>query len=370
MKGAPQVVLRRAHNFEAIHAGVEQKIIEYASRGYRALGFGLAEGPGGPDAPGTQWQFLGLLPLFDPPRHDTAETIERCHAQGIAVKMVTGDQALIGVETARQLGMGTNIHKIEVLLQAKAGGGLVDGHADVGQLVEAADGFAEVFPEHKFEIVAMLQARDHMVGMTGDGVNDAPALKKADVGIAMHGATEAARGAADIVLTEPELSVIVEAAIVRICYLFLPKSTLVLAACTFLHPQTEPGLSVMVEAVIGARCIFQRMTTYAKYFPTILIVLLAVFNDGAMITLSKDHVTPSPLPNSWQLKHIFIVGIVYGLYLTLSTWVLYHVASKMTFFESHLHMTPSTTQMQSSSPSAAACWPPEASPTLQLPPSA
>ncbi|WIA34892.1 hypothetical protein OEZ86_013179 [Tetradesmus obliquus] len=323
MKGAPQVVLKRAHNYEAIHKEVEQKIRDYASRGYRALGFGLAEGPGGPDAPGTQWQFLGLLPLFDPPRHDTAETIERCHAQGIAVKMVTGDQALIGVETARQLGMGTNIHKIEVLLQAKAGSGLVDGHADVGQLVEAADGFAEVFPEHKFEIVAMLQGRDHMVGMTGDGVNDAPALKKADVGIAVHGATEAARGAADIVLT-------------------------------------EPGLSVIVEAVIGARCIFQRMTTYAKYtvamtfrvcftfgiltiaynwyFPTILIVLLAVFNDGAMIALSKDRVTPSPTPNSWRLRDIFIVGIVYGLYLTLSTWVLYHLAAKTSFFENAIGM--------------------------------
>eukprot|EP00882_Tetradesmus_deserticola_P005625 GHRQ01005921.1.p1 GENE.GHRQ01005921.1~~GHRQ01005921.1.p1 ORF type:complete len:1073 (+),score=431.52 GHRQ01005921.1:381-3599(+) len=324
MKGAPQVVLKRAHDYDTIHAGVEAKITEYASRGYRALGFGLAEGAGAPDAPGTNWQFLGLLPLFDPPRHDTAETIQRCHAQGIGVKMVTGDQQLIGAETARQLGMGANIHKIEVLLQAKAAGsGLVGGHASVGELVEAADGFAEVFPEHKYEIVQMLQDRNHMVGMTGDGVNDAPALKKADVGIAVHGATEAARGAADIVLT-------------------------------------EPGLSVIVEAVIGARMIFQRMTTYAKYtvamtfricftfgiltiaynwyFPTILIVLLAVFNDGAMIALSKDRVTPSPIPNSWRLRNIFLVGIVYGLYLTLSTWVLYHVAAKMTFFEDGLHM--------------------------------
>ncbi|KAF8059373.1 PMA1 [Scenedesmus sp. PABB004] len=311
MKGAPQVVLQRAHNYADISAKVEQQIIDYAARGYRwgRWGFGLADGPGAPDAPGTQWEFLGLLPLFDPPRHDTASTIERCQEQGIAVKMVTGDQALIGRETARQLGMGTNIHKIDVLLKAKSGGGLVEGHAGVDELVEAADGFAEVFPEHKYEIVALLQGMNHMVGMTGDGVNDAPALKRADVGIAVHGATEAARGAADIVL-----------------------------------------------AVIGARRIFQRMTTYAKYtvamtfricftfglltiaynwtFPTILIVLLAVFNDGAMIALSKDRVTPSPTPNSWRLRDIFAVGIVYGLYLTLSTWVLFHVAAKTTFFDS------------------------------------
>eukprot|EP00878_Enallax_costatus_P000726 GHUV01000839.1.p1 GENE.GHUV01000839.1~~GHUV01000839.1.p1 ORF type:complete len:832 (+),score=189.21 GHUV01000839.1:2414-4909(+) len=323
MKGAPQVVLKRAYDFAEIHAPVEQKIIEYANRGYRALGFGIASGAGAADAPGTKWEFLGLLPLFDPPRHDTAETIERCLEKGISVKMVTGDQQLIGKETARQLGMGTNIHKIEVLLHAKAGTGLVEGHSNVDELVEGADGFAEVFPEHKFEIVRILQDRNHMVGMTGDGVNDAPALKKADVGIAVHGATEAARGAADIVLT-------------------------------------EPGLSVIVEAVIGARKIFQRMTTYAKYtvamtfricftfgiltiaynwyFPTILIVLLAVFNDGAMIALSKDRVQPSPMPNSWRLRDIFIIGIVYGLYLTISTWVLYHVASHGIFFQRDVHM--------------------------------
>eukprot|EP00879_Flechtneria_rotunda_P000106 GHRR01000160.1.p1 GENE.GHRR01000160.1~~GHRR01000160.1.p1 ORF type:complete len:747 (+),score=230.67 GHRR01000160.1:4862-7102(+) len=323
LKGAPQVVLKRAHNFAEIHEPVEKKIIDYANRGYRALGFGMAEGPGSTDAPGTRWEFLGLLPLFDPPRHDTAVTIERCLEMGISVKMVTGDQQLIGIETARQLGMGTQIHKIEVLLKAKQGSGLVEGHSNVDELVEHADGFAEVFPEHKFEIVKILQDRHHMVGMTGDGVNDAPALKKADVGIAVHGATEAARGAADIVLT-------------------------------------EPGLSVIVEAVIGARKIFQRMTTYAKYtvamtfricftfgiltiaydwyFPTILIVLLAVFNDGAMIALSKDKVTPSPTPNAWRLRDVFIVGIVYGLYLTLSTWVLYHVAAKTTFFEDRIHL--------------------------------
>lgn len=99
----------------------------------------------------------GLVPLFDPPRHDTKETIERCQAMGINVKMVTGDQLLIGKETAKQLGMGNNMFTTEALLKAKQSFGLVEGHASVEELVEHADGFAEVFPEHKFMIVKILQ---------------------------------------------------------------------------------------------------------------------------------------------------------------------------------------------------------------------
>jgi H+-transporting ATPase len=315
MKGAPQVVLRNSANKEAIRTEVEEKIVDFANRGYRALGLSRAMGLEGEPS----FEFVCLLPLFDPPRHDTKETIDRCREKGISVKMVTGDQLLIGKETARQLGLGTDMYSTEVLLSHKES----KSEAELGEAVEKADGFAEVFPEHKYEIVAILQRRNHMVGMTGDGVNDAPALKKADVGVAVDGATDAARGAADIVLT-------------------------------------EPGLSVIITAIIGARKIFQRMTTYSKYtvamtfriaftfgllttiynfyFPTILIVLLAVFNDGAMIALSKDKVTASNLPNSWQLKNIFIAGIVYGLYLTLSSWVLFYVATHTSFFRDKIRM--------------------------------
>ncbi|PRW57643.1 plasma-membrane proton-efflux P-type ATPase isoform B [Chlorella sorokiniana] len=324
MKGAPQVVVRNAHNKAEIEDDCTHKITEYANRGFRGLGIAKAEGDGSADGPnGPHWVMVGLVPLFDPPRHDTKETIERCHQMGISVKMITGDQLLIGKETAKQLGMGTNMFTTEALLKAKQGFGLVEGHASVEDLIEEADGFAEVFPEHKFMIVKTLQERKHMCGMTGDGVNDAPALKKADVGIAVAGATDAARGAADIVLT-------------------------------------QPGLSAIITAIIGARKIFQRMTTYAKYtiamtfricftfglltviynwyFPTILIVLLAVFNDGAMIALSKDTVTPSALPNRWDLTSIFLAGIGYGLYLTLSSWALYYVATRTDFFDGQIGM--------------------------------
>uniref|UniRef100_A0A7S0S4X3 P-type H(+)-exporting transporter n=1 Tax=Chlamydomonas leiostraca TaxID=1034604 RepID=A0A7S0S4X3_9CHLO len=262
---------------------------------------------------------LSLLPLFAPPRHDTKDTIEKCHMQGIEVKMITGDHLLIGKETAKLLGMGAEMYPSAVLIKAKNGDKeSMHGYKTLAEMCEKCNGFAEVFPEHKYEIVKILQDADHVVGMTGDGVNDAPALKKADVGIAVHGATDAARGAADIVLT-------------------------------------EAGLSTIVTAVIGARKIFKRMTTYANYtvamtfricftfglltviydwyFPTILIVIMAVFNDGAMIALSKDRVVPDKTPNSWNLKNIFIMGMVYGLYLTLSTWALYQTAVKTTFFE-------------------------------------
>lgn len=317
LKGSPQVVLKRDYNMAEIADGVNNKMVEFANRGFRSLGVAYAEGDGRDG--NTVWKMMGLLPLFDPPRHDTASTIAACHVQGIEVKMITGDHLLIGKETARMLGMGTEMYPSEVLIHAKQGHPeLLHGYRDVLEMCEKCNGFAEVFPEHKYEIVAILQGGNHVVGMTGDGVNDAPALKKANIGIAVAGATDAARGAADIVLT-------------------------------------KEGLATINTAVLGARKIFQRMTTYSKYtvsmtfricftfglitviynwyFPTILIVILAVFNDGAMIALSKDKVVASNLPNAWNLKNIFIMGIVYGLYLTLSSWALYQTATKTTFFE-------------------------------------
>eukprot|EP00121_Abeoforma_whisleri_P013345 Awhi_evm1s12309 len=292
-RGAPQIILQMAHNYEEIKEKIESRILEYASRGYRAIGVGMSRSQ---DVDNCDWEFVGLIPIFDPPRHDTQETIEKCLEMGIGVKMITGDQLPIGVETARLLGMGTNMHTTEVFNTDHTG--IVDNAIHIDDLVEEADGFAEVFPEHKYDIVDRLQKRGHMTGMTGDGVNDAPALKKADIGIAVADATDAARAAADIVLT-------------------------------------EKGLSTIVDAVIESRKIFQRMKNYAKYtiamtfricftfglltclydfnFPTILIVLFAILNDGAMISLSKDIVKASKNPDAWFLKKLFANGLIYGL---------------------------------------------------------
>jgi H+-transporting ATPase len=318
MKGSPQVILRQAYNAKDIDKTVNGKIVEYANRGFRSLGLARAAGDG-LNGMVSEWHMLAVIPMFDPPRPDTKSTIDRCQELGVSVKMVTGDHLLIGVETAKMLGMGPIMYASEVLIRAKNGDKAAMGnYTSIADMVEKANGFAEVFPEHKFEIVEILQDNHHICGMTGDGVNDAPALKKADVGIAVAGATDAARGAADIVLT-------------------------------------EEGLSTICTAIVGARKIFQRMTTYSKYtvamtfrvcftfglltviydwyFPTILIVLLAVFNDGAMIALAKDRVVASQMPNSWDLPSIFVQGAVYGLYLTLSTWVLYHLATRSSWFD-------------------------------------
>lgn len=198
-KGAPQVILELSTNADQVMPAVEQAVDEFAARGFRSLGVARADQDG-------QWQFLGVLPLFDPPREEAKATIATAREMGVKIKMVTGDALAIAQETAKKLGMGANI------LDASGFGDTK--HHETEQLAESienADGFAQVFPEHKYHIIDVLQKRDHIVGMTGDGVNDAPALKKADCGIAVSGATDAARAAADIVLMTTGLSVIIAA---------------------------------------------------------------------------------------------------------------------------------------------------------------
>merc|ERR1719163_161918 len=184
---------------------------------------------------------VGIFTFLDPPRPDTKRTIERAMMQGVSVKMITGDHRAIARETARSLGMGDSIGTAETLPTLEPGDPIPDTLGrEYGPAIENCDGFAQVFPEHKFLLVEALRQRGHMVGMTGDGVNDAPALKKADVGIAVEGATDAARAAADLVLT-------------------------------------APGLSVIVDAIVIARCIFQRMKNYVIYRVACTIQLLLFF---------------------------------------------------------------------------------------------
>jgi H+-transporting ATPase len=190
-KGAPQVILALSADVREVKLAVDKAVNEFAARGFRSLGVARTDGDG-------HWQFLGVLPLFDPPREDAKATIATARKMGVKVKMVTGDALAIAWETAKKLEMGTNI------LDASGFGDA--NHQETAQLaksIENADGFAQVFPEHKFHIVDVLQKRGHIVGMTGDGVNDAPALKKADCGIAVSSATDAARAAAAIVLMTP-----------------------------------------------------------------------------------------------------------------------------------------------------------------------
>uniref|UniRef100_A0A0E0L0Z9 Plasma membrane ATPase n=1 Tax=Oryza punctata TaxID=4537 RepID=A0A0E0L0Z9_ORYPU len=312
-KGAPEQIIELCRLREDVSRRVHAIIDKFADRGLRSLAVARQKVPeGNKEAPGSPWQFLAVLPLFDPPRHDSSETIRRALNLGVNVKMITGDQLAIGKETGRRLGMGTNMYPSSSLLKDGDTGGL-----PVDELIEKADGFAGVFPEHKYEIVRRLQERKHICGMTGDGVNDAPALKKADIGIAVADATDAARGASDIVLT-------------------------------------EPGLSVIISAVLTSRAIFQRMKNYTIYavsitirvvlgflllaliwrfdFAPFMVLIIAILNDGTIMTISKDRVKPSPMPDAWRLQEIFATGIVLGTYLALATVLFFWAVRDTDFF--------------------------------------
>ncbi|KAI3426541.1 uncharacterized protein J3R85_009898 [Psidium guajava] len=315
-KGAPEQIMELCKLSGDANKKAHSIIDSFATRGLRSLAVGRQTVPEKTkESEGGPWEFVGILSLFDPPRHDSAETIRRALDLGVNVKMITGDQLAIGKETGRRLGMGTNMYPSSSLLGECKDASIAS--ISIEELIEKADGFAGVFPEHKYEIVKKLQERKHICGMTGDGVNDAPALKKADIGIAVADATDAARSASDIVLT-------------------------------------EPGLSVIVSAVLTSRAIFQRMKNYTIYavsitirivlgfllvaliwkfdFSPFMVLIIAILNDGTIMTISKDRVKPSPVPDSWKLKEIFATGIVLGTYLALMTVLFFWLAHDTDFF--------------------------------------
>ncbi|KAL6130603.1 hypothetical protein ACLB2K_068982 [Fragaria x ananassa] len=318
-KGAPEQIINLAHNKTQIEKKVHTMIDKFAERGLRSLGVARQEVPAGiKDSPGGPWEFVGLLPLFDPPRHDSAETIRRALELGVSVKMITGDQLAIGKETGRRLGMGTNMYPSSALLGESKNGDLAA--IPIDELIEKADGFAGVFPEHKYEIVKRLQARKHICGMTGDGVNDAPALKKADIGIAVADSTDAARSASDIVLTEPGLSVIISAVLTSRAIFQRMKNYTIYA------------VSITIRIVLG----FMLLAVFWKFdFPPFMVLVIAVLNDGTIMTISKDRVKPSPFPDSWKLSEIFVTGVALGSYLALMTVVFFWAAYETDFFHKH-----------------------------------
>ncbi|CAI0527025.1 unnamed protein product [Linum tenue] len=321
-KGAPEQILNLAYNKAEIANRVHGIIDKFAERGLRSLGIARQEVPDNhKESSGGPWEFVGLLPLFDPPRHDSAETIRRALDLGVGVKMITGDQLAIAKETGRRLGMGTNMYPSSSLLGESKGTGFES--LPVDELIENADGFAGVFPEHKYEIVKKLQAKKHIVGMTGDGVNDAPALKIADIGIAVADSTDAARGASDIVLTEPGLSVIISAVLTSRAIFQRMKNYTIYA------------VSITIRIVMG----FMLLTCFWEFdFPPFMVLIIAILNDGTIMTISKDRVKPSPVPDSWRLGEIFATGIVLGGYLAIMTVIFFWAVYETNFFSEHFHV--------------------------------
>jgi H+-transporting ATPase len=307
-KGAPQVILALDPNAGKIQSQVDTAVNGFAARGFRSLGVAKTDERG-------QWQFQGIIPLFDPLREDSKATLDATKDMGLNVKMLTGDQVAIAKEIGRQLDLGTNIIDASIFDETKR-----TEAGEMGDAIEKADGFAQVFPEHKYHIVEVLQQRGHIVGMTGDGVNDAPALKKADAGIAVAGATDAARAAADIVLL-------------------------------------TPGLSVIIDAIKESRKIFQRMISYATYriaetvrvlllmtlsilvfnfYPVtaIMIVLLAILNDGAILSIAYDNTRFSNRPERWKMKTVLgvatslgVIGVVASFGLFFMGETVFHLSN-------------------------------------------
>jgi H+-transporting ATPase len=296
-KGAPQVILEICHPEATVMKNALAKVQELASQGYRTLGVARADG-------NNNWQFTGILPLYDPPRPDSKETIQKAKEHGIQITMVTGDNLAIAKEISAQLELGTKVFAAQELFPV--GDNQPPITKRIAEQMEKADGFAQVFPEHKFEIVKVLQDQGHIVGMTGDGVNDAPALKQANTGIAVSGATDAARSAADLVLT-------------------------------------APGLSVIVKAVEEARKIFERMNSYAIYritetirimmfvvlamivfnfYPitTIMIILLALLNDLPIMTIAFDRTWLDPKPVKWNMRRVLTLATTLGAVGVIQTF--------------------------------------------------
>lgn len=293
-KGAPKAVLNLTECSKETANLFRDKATEFARRGFRSLGVAYQKN-------NEPWVLLGMLSMFDPPREDTAQTIVEAQQLGVPVKMLTGDAIAIAKETCKMLALGTKVYNSHKLI----GGGL--SGSTQHDLVERADGFAEVFPEHKYQVVEMLQQRGHLTAMTGDGVNDAPSLKKADCGIAVEGSSEAAQAAADIV--------------------FL-----------------APGLSTIVFAIKTARQIFQRMKAYIQYRIALclhleiylvtsmmiinetikadLIVWIALFADLATVAVAYDNAHSEQRPVEWQLPKIWVISVILGILLALATWVI------------------------------------------------
>jgi len=341
-KGAPHVLMKLIKNRdveERCHHDVES----FGKRGIRCLAVAKTNEK-------DEWEMLGLLTFLDPPRHDTKETIHRAMAYGVEVKMITGDHLLIAMETARMLDLGDKVEGrpgVLPLIRGAEGLPMLDPvtkkapdnlASNYGDYIRHGHGFAQVFPEHKYLIVQCLRELGFKTGMTGDGVNDAPALKRADVGVAVAGATDAARAASDIVLTEEGLSTIVEGIIIARCIFQRMKNFI-----TYRIAATLQLLVFFFIAVLSLRPMdympenWETLEGFGEHpwpsffkMPVLMLMLITLLNDGTLISIGYDHVIPSKYPNVWNLPVLFIVSSVLAavalfsslilLYLCLDSW--------------------------------------------------
>ncbi len=352
-KGAPQVIIAECrHDFDKEKA--ENKVKEFAAKGFRTLG--VAFKPHADD----RFRFVGLIPLYDPPRDDSEETIRDLKEHGVDTKMVTGDNIEVAKYIAGILAIGSDIKNIKdlkgqdsseykILAQVitenlykklnpkvddqqvkevvndvvfKVQKALNDmpipkGHirqheSEIIELIEQSNGFAQVFPEDKYYIVDKLQKARHIIGMTGDGVNDSPALKKADCGIAVSGATDAARAAGDIILMAPGLKVINDA--------------IKMARITF---ERMKGYTIYRIAETVRVILFMTLAIAVfNFYPVtaLMIILLALLNDIPILTIAYDNTKVRKFPVKWDMKEVLALSGWLGLAGVLSSFGLFFLA--------------------------------------------
>lgn len=372
-KGAPHV-LQALDKDDAKNKLIHAKVEELGEDGIRAVAVAVSEDLTDVWQVGAEeqdpnmkitWHVTGLLTFLDPPRDDTKDTIARSQAYGVPVRMITGDHLLIARKTARDLNMGVKSHPNWPYIEGpdqlptlnedgKAPADLVETY---GEYIKNADGFAQVFPEHKFLIVETYRRLGFKCGMTGDGVNDAPALKRADVGIAVAGATDAARAAADIILTQEGLSTIVLgmeisrvifarmksfltyriAATLQLLFFFFicafafePRKYMeghtigIIPRWNATTPIPPPAPQYMLSSIPDS-------SHWPDFFslPVIYLIIITVINDGTLISIGYDHAVPSQFPERWVLPVLFIVSSALAAIACVSSllWVEWSLES-------------------------------------------
>ncbi len=304
-KGAVAVIAPMSGIYEKELADLETKMESFASRGCRIIAVAVSSQV-------AKMQLAGLVALNDQPRADSAGIISKLRALGISVKMLTGDSLPIAKQVAEEVHLGNKIARAPKIKEMARKDAIV-----AAGIVEKSDGFAEIYPEGKYQIVKALQSERHVVGMTGDGINDAPALKQAEVGIAVSNATDVAKGAASVVLT-------------------------------------TPGLSNILSLVISGRMIYQRILTWifnkiVKTFQVVVFVVLAFLSTGLFvvnafqvvlllflvdfvtISLATDNARPSEKPETWNISSLLKASIILGVFIVVESFGLLYLG--LTFLD-------------------------------------
>ncbi|WP_321422984.1 plasma-membrane proton-efflux P-type ATPase [uncultured Methanobacterium sp.] len=294
-KGAPQSILAILPPEEDSAIKVNEKVDIWANKGYRALAVGWGQE--------NHWNLVGLLALYDPPRPDSAQTIQEAQDMGVEVKMVTGDHIAIARETAADVGLRKNIRLPDEFKDKPA--------RKAKRVVSEAHGFAQVFPEDKYHIVELLQKCGKIVGMTGDGVNDAPALKKADVGIAVSGATDAAKSAADIVFTSPGLNVIIDA--------IHESHKIFLRMYSYSLYRVSETIRILIFTALTI-LVFQ-------FYPLTpaMLVIIALLDDIPIMTIAYDHTEKVQRPQKWNMKVNLGMSTYLGIIGVFSSFILLYI---------------------------------------------